>query len=295
MVGMNLTLRLKASECDYLAPPSSEVDLLDYHAVKESLKAYNPDFVIHCAGIVGGIAANIAEPYRFCDQNLQIGMNLIRASASLGIQRLINLGSSCMYPVQAPNPIQESAILSGPLEPTNEGYALAKIAIARLAEYVSNEYRLNYKTVIPCNLYGIYDHFDPLRSHLIPGAILKIHNAMVNREPNVKIWGDGTARREFMYAGDFADFLAYALGRFDELPHYMNVGFGVDYTVNYYYSLIAEIMGYKGTFLHDASRPVGVTQKLVNIDIQKSIGWMPPTPLPVGLEQTYEYFSQECC
>jgi len=292
LVGRNLTDMLSASGLEFFAPSSGEVNLLDAKPVFKALEAYRPDLIIHCAGTVGGIAANVAEPYSYCDQNTQMGLNLVRASKDLHIKNLINLGSSCMYPAEARNPLKESAILTGILEQTNEGYALAKIITSRLCDYVSRQYGLSYKTIIPCNLYGRYDHFDPFRSHLIPGAILKIHKAVADQKQEVVIWGDGRSRREFMYAGDFAAFLMFAINRFDDLPHTMNVGLGIDYSVNEYYAEIAKVVGYTGAFLHDVSQPAGMKQKLVDVTAQRSLGWMPTTSLFHGLQNTYEFMKE---
>lgn len=293
LVGRNLTAELSTFGLEYLAPTSREVDLLDLESISGALESYRPDMVIHCAGIVGGIAANIAEPYSFCDQNTQMGLNLLRAAKNHGIENLINLGSSCMYPAQAENPLRESAILTGTLEPTNEGYALAKIITSRLCDYLSKQCGLNYKTIIPCNLYGRYDHFDPLRSHMIPSAVLKIHKALVNKEKEVVVWGDGTTRREFMYVEDLAEFLLFAIDRFDELPSSMNVGLGLDYSVNEYYEEIARVIGYKGKFVHDVTKPTGMKQKLVDVRVQRELGWMPRTTLFQGIEKTYEYMQEQ--
>lgn len=290
MVGRNLTDLLEDSDWDCFAPSSSEVNLLDFDQTIASLEAYRPDLVIHCAGIVGGIAANVAEPYRFCDQNAQMGLNLVRAVRDAEIENLINLGSSCMYPAEADNPLRETAILTGRLEPTNEGYALAKIIVARLCEYISKQFGVNFKTIIPCNLYGRYDDFDPVRSHMIPGAIVKIHRALVNDRSEVVIWGDGTARREFMYAKDLSEFLLFAVNKLDDLPQSMNVGLGVDRSVDEYYAKIANVIGYTGGFSHEVSRPTGTRQKLVDIEAQRSLGWMPTTSLSLGIQKTYEFF-----
>lgn len=293
LVGRNLKDVLSAAGLDYRAPSSTEVNLLDPNAVYGALDAYRPDLVIHCAGIVGGIAANIAEPYSFCDQNTQMGLNLLRASKDLEIRNLINLGSSCMYPAAAENPLKESAILTGSLEQTNEGYALAKIITSRLCDYLSRQFGFNYKTVIPCNLYGRYDDFDPMRSHMIPSAILKIHKALADKKQEVEIWGDGSSRREFMYAGDFAEFLMFAISRFDVLPNSMNIGLGVDYSINEYYQEIARAIEYTGTFFHDVSKPTGMKQKLVDVSAQRSLGWMPATTLFRGIQKTYEFMKEE--
>jgi GDP-L-fucose synthase len=292
LVGKNLIEALDAASLKYVAPTSREVDLLDDHALLKSLKFHRPDLVIHCAGIVGGIAANMAEPYLFCDQNTRMGLNLVRAAKDAGVERLLNLGSSCMYPAQAENPLTESAILSGYLEPTNEGYALAKIVTSKLCEYVSQQAGVQYKTIIPCNIYGRHDQFDPFRSHMIPSAILKTHKALMDDRSTVEIWGDGLSRREFMYAGDLADFIVFAIKSFSELPTLLNVGLGVDYSINEYYAVIAEVVGFKGEFVHDLSKPTGMKQKVVDISAQRALGWRPTTELARGIQETYDFMRE---
>ena len=292
LVGRNLIEALDATGQNFVAPTSSDANLLDERAILESLQHYRPDLVIHCAGIVGGIAVNIAEPYSFCDQNTQMGLNLIRAAKIVGVEQLLNLGSSCMYPAQAENPLTESAILGGYLEPTNEGYALAKIVTAKLCEYVSQQAGVRYKTLIPCNIYGRHDQFDPFRSHMIPSAILKTHKAMMADRRTVEVWGDGLSRREFMYAGDLANFILFAIDSFSELPSVMNVGLGEDYSINEYYAAIAKVVGFKGEFIHNLSKPAGMKRKVVDVSAQRNLGWGPTTTLAQGLQKTYEFMQE---
>jgi GDP-L-fucose synthase len=199
-----------------------------------------------------------------------------------------------MYPRNAPNPLAESLILQGELEPTNEGYALAKIFATRLCEYINRENpEVHYKTLIPCNLYGRHDKFEPHHSHLIPAIIHKLHLAKVESLAEVEIWGDGTARREFMYAGDLADAVLRVLDSFDDLPDLMNIGLGEDYSINEYYAIAAEVVGWHGRFVHDLRKPVGMKQKLVDIQRQQAWGWTPSTPLKVGIEKSYHYYLQD--
>ena len=201
MVGKNLIEFLQTSS-DYqiFSPTRKEFDLLNQNQVNLYLQNLSPDIVIHCAGLVGGIQANINKPYSFLYENIMMGANIINASSNNNIRKLINLGSSCMYPKDC-NKIKEDSILSGKLEPTNEGYALAKISVGKLCQFIKKEKKLNYKTLIPCNLYGKWDNFDSEKSHMIPAAIKKIHNAKLNKSVPV-IWGDGMSRREFMYVED---------------------------------------------------------------------------------------------
>lgn len=295
MVGRNLCLHSGAQNYDILAPGRQELDLLDYSSVVTYLRKAGPDLVFHCAGTVGGIQANMREPVRYLLENLDMGRNLVWASRNTGIGRLINLGSSCMYPRDATNPLREDMILKGELEPTNEGYALAKVTVARLCEYVGRENStFQYKTLIPCNLYGPWDKFDPGHSHLIPAVIHKVHQAKINGDAEVVIWGDGTARREFMFAPDLADCLMRAISCFDSLPATMNVGLGYDYTINEYYRAVAEVVGYRGRFVHDLEKPVGMKQKLVDVSRQVAWGWEPKTPLGDGISETYKFYLDAC-
>lgn len=294
MVGQNILEHPAASEWNIVAPRSSELDLRDYQATYDYIKRVVPEFIIHSAGRVGGIQANIAHPVDFLVENMDMGRNIVIAARAAGVKKLLNLGSSCMYPRNAPNPLTESMILQGELEQTNEGYALAKIMTARLCEYIHREDSgCLYKTIIPCNLYGRHDKFDPKHSHLIPAIIHKIRQAIDAGHTPVEIWGDGTARREFMYAGDLADAVLRALGNFDSLPNLMNVGLGYDYSINEYYQAAAEVMGFKGSFEHDCSKPVGMKQKLVSTDMQKAWGWSPSVSLRQGLQETYQYYKQQ--
>lgn len=294
MVGRNLQEYLSTKGYEIFVPNSKTLDLCEYAAVEEYLQEVKPDFVIHAAGKVGGIQANMREPVEFLMKNLDMGRNIIWASKSVGIKRLINLGSSCMYPRGYDSPLREDQVLSGELEPTNEGYALAKIVVSRLCSYISTQNPdFQYKTIVPCNLYGKYDKFDPVHSHLIPAIIHKVYLAKINNEPSVEIWGDGTARREFMFAGDLADFLYEAIERFDSLPAIMNSGLGHDYTINEYYKTVAEVIGYDGEFHHDLTKPVGMARKLVSIDKQLSWGWKAKHDLKSGVEKTFKFYLQE--
>lgn len=294
MVGRNLLEHPAIGEFEILAPRSDELDLRDFPAVRDYLRKHSPDMVVHAAGKVGGIQANMREPVSFLMDNLDMGRNIVWAAHQTGIKKLLNLGSSCMYPRNSMEPLREEMVLKGELEPTNEGYALAKVVTARLCEYIMREDSgCQYKTLIPCNIYGRHDKFDPAYSHLIPAIIHKIHQAKQNGQDVVEIWGDGTARREFMYAGDLADAMMRAIKNFDTLPASMNVGLGCDYAIDEYYRAAADVMGYSGEFVHDTSKPVGMARKLVSTERQVAWGWSASTGLCDGIKKTYEFYLKE--
>ncbi len=291
MVGKNILEHPSAGKHEFFAPDIPELDLFNFEAVKAYVEKVQPDLVIHAAGRVGGIQANMAHPVAFLLENLDMGRNLVWAARGCGVKKLINLGSSCMYPRNAPNPLKEEMVLQGELEPTNEGYALAKTVVSRLCSYISRENpEFRYKTLVPCNLYGRWDKFGPENSHMIPAVIRKVHFAKLSGAKTVEIWGDGTARREFMYAGDVADCIHRAAAEFDSLPELMNVGLGEDDSVNDYYRVVAEVAGYEGSFTHDRTKPAGMARKLVDTARLNAWGWKPATSLRDGIAAAYEYF-----
>lgn len=289
MVGRNATDKLLEMGFDVLAPMRDELDLIDSRQVSHYFKSNSIDIVIHAAGLVGGIQANIEMPYSFLYVNAQIALNVINASIETRIERLINLGSSCMYPKDCQDELTEDLILTGPLEPTNEGYAIAKIMASKLCEFAQSEFGLSYKTLIPCNLYGKYDNFHPLTSHMIPAVIRKIHEAS-KIDSSVEIWGTGEARREFMFVEDLIDFIVWSLDNYDKLPNVMNVGLGYDYSIKEYYQSIAEVVGFNADFTYDFSKPEGMKRKLCSIQKQSHLGWKPKHSLKEGLAKTYQYY-----
>lgn len=294
MVGRNICDHPISKKFEILNPSSKELNLLNYSDVFNYIKTNKPDMVIHAAGVVGGINSNILNPLKFLYENTQMGINVLSASKLNNINLLMNFSSSCMYPRNGKNPLDESLILKGELEPTNEGYALAKIVTTKMCEYISSESNsYMYKTVIPCNLYGKYDKFDLTHSHMIPSVMMKLHDAKVNNLHDVKIWGDGLARREFMFVEDFVDFVFYAINNFNKMPQNINVGLGFDYSINDYYIQIAEVVGYKKNFVNDLTMPVGMQQKLIDDSKLKIFGWRHSTSLKLGLEKTYDYFLKE--
>lgn len=289
MVGRNAVESLQEAGYNVLAPTRSELDLTHTERLREYFESHKIDVVLHAAGLVGGIQANIERPYSFLYLNAQIALNIINAAIEHRIGQFINLGSSCMYPKDHQGELTEDLILTGPLEPTNEGYAIAKIMAYKLCDFAKSEFGLNYKTLIPCNLYGKYDNFHPLKSHLIPAVIRKIHNATKSNS-TVEIWGSGKARREFMFVDDLIDFILWSIGNYDSLPDLINVGIGKDYSIKEYYQVIGDIIGFDGEFTYDLSKPEGMSRKLCSVQKQIELGWKPSYSLKQGLEKTYKFY-----
>lgn len=290
MVGKNLRDHSASHKHELWAPDRSEVDLLDFNAVRAGLKDFRPTMIIHAAGRVGGIAANMAAPYEFLAENLEMGMNLIAAARELKIPQFLNFSSSCVYPRFGKNPLVEDDILKGELEPTNEGYALAKVSVMRLGEFSAKSGAIDFKSLIPCNLFGRFDHFDPLKSHLLPSIVMKMHKAKAERIPTVEIWGSGEVRREFMFATDLAQITWSCVDQFADLPATMNIGIGRDYSINDYYQTAARVLGWQGQFTHDTSKPEGMKQKLVDNSRMRSLGLVAQTSLEEGIRQTHSYY-----
>lgn len=291
MVGKNIVAHPDAARLTLHTPTREQLDLRDKTAVRAYLAALKPDLIIHAAGKVGGIRANMADPYGFLLENLEIGTNVISCAMEVGIERVLNLASSCIYPRDVDGLLSEDMILSGRLEPTNEGYALAKIAALRLCEYSrARNPRHHYKTLIPCNLYGPHDNFDLQSAHLIPAVIHKIHQAKVQGSETVEIWGDGSARREFMHASDLAGAVLRAALNFDTVPDMMNVGLGCDHSVLEYYQTVADVVGWHGRFTFDLSKPAGMRRKLVDTSRQRAWGFEPAITLEDGIRGTYVHF-----
>ncbi|MFX1485067.1 MAG: GDP-L-fucose synthase family protein, partial [Promethearchaeota archaeon] len=265
MVGSAIVRELEKQGYDsILLASKSELDLTQQEAVRDWFEKHKPQYVFLCAAKVGGIAANMAEPASFLYSNLMITTNIIHSAYKNGVRKLLNFGSSCVYPRLSPQPMREEYILSGPLEPTNEGYAIAKIAGLRMCEYYQDQYGFNTLSIIPPNLYGPEDNFDPARSHVIAALIQKFHNAKKNNEESVTLWGTGKARREFMYVEDLAEAAIYLMNHYDS-KRFINVGTGVDITIHDLAKKIANIVGFDGKIQFDTTMPDGMPQKLMDI------------------------------
>ena len=287
MVGRNL---LDTAPGTIWAPSSKELNLLSFSNVSHALKEFQPDLIIHAAGRVGGIAANMAAPYEFLFENLEMGKNLIAAAKELPSVKFLNFSSSCVYPRLGVNPLKEEAILTGELEPTNEGYALAKLSVMRLGEFASKNTSLNFKSLIPCNLYGRYDHFDPIKSHLLPSIMMKVHKAKTENQETIEIWGTGTVRREFMFATDLAQITWDCVKIFDQLPSSMNIGLGHDFSILEYYQTAARVLGFTGDYEFNTSKPEGMKQKLVDNTRMRNLGLRAKTSLEDGIKQTFDFY-----
>ena len=279
----------KSGKHEWFGRTRSELDLLDRSSVFDFMKQEKPDAVVIAAAKVGGIHANNTFPVEFLTENIQIQSNLLDASHAADVDRLLFLGSSCIYPRMAAQPIQESSLLTGPLEPTNEPYAIAKIAGIKLVDAYRKQYGHRWISAMPTNLYGPGDNFHPEYSHVVPALIRRFHEAKVNNASEVKCWGTGEPRREFMYSGDFASAALHLLGSYDEFGP-INVGTGSDITIKELTILIAGLVGFTGSIVWDASKPDGTPRKVLDVGKLNSLGWTPSVTLADGLEKTYEWF-----
>lgn len=271
-----------------------EIDLTDRRSWEEFVRDEAPDCVVHAAAKVGGIQANIDNPFGFLRENVVIDSNVIGVCAENQIPKLLYIGSSCMYPKLADQPLKERSLLSGVLEPTNEGYALAKLVGIKLCEFASTTFGVSYRSVIPSNLYGPGDDFNPRRSHLMSAIIRKAHEAKVNEEPSVSVWGTGRARRELTYVGDLANWVVGQLDSLEELPYAMNVGSGIDYSVEELYLAVLQMLEVKASLCFDPTIPDGMDQKLLDSSTAKEHhGWSPSTDLGSGVRQTYRWALEE--
>lgn len=273
-----------------LSPSREELDLENEVATLRYVEANPVDAVVHAAAKVGGIAANIAQPVEFLTQNIGIDRNILNASLQLGVSKLIYVGSSCMYPRNLAHPMKENEILSGPLETTNEGYALAKLVGSKMVEYVAQNKKLAWRNIIPSNLYGPNDHFEPERSHLLAAIIEKVSFAKNNNLLEVEMWGDGNVRREFTYVDDVASFMIKSLERLEVLPTTMNLGVGVDFTVREYYEIVIKSFGAQLKIVPDPSKPAGMKRKLLDTSLAQSFGWESQTDIEAGIEKTINWY-----
>lgn len=289
MVGTALLRRLAAEPVELLTAARDRLDLTRQAEVEAWLAARRPQVVVIAAARVGGIEANRTRPVEFLEENLLIELNLIRASFRAGVEKLLFLGSSCIYPRDCPQPIREDYLLTGPLEPTNEAYALAKIAGVRLCQAYRRQHGCDFISAMPTNLYGPHDNFDLAGSHVVPALIRKLHEARLSGAPAVEVWGTGAPRREFLHVDDLADACLFLLRHHgDEAP--VNVGCGADLTIAELAQAVRDAVGYRGELVFDPTRPDGTPRKLLDTGRLDALGWRPRIPLEDGLAATYRWF-----
>ena len=271
----------------------SELELMDAVAVQNFFEETKPEFVFLAAAKVGGIHANSTYPADFMRENLIVQTNVIHESWRNGVEKLMFLGSSCIYPKLCPQPISEESLLTGELEPTNEAYALAKIAGIKTCQSYNQQYGTNFISAMPTNLYGINDNFHPENSHVLPALIRRFHEAKLADSESVSIWGTGNPRREFLHSDDLADAVLFLMENYND-SEIVNVGCGEDQTIRVLAETISEVVGYSGSLAFDSTRPDGTPQKVLDISKIRALGWTPEIPLKKGLEQVYQwYLSQD--
>lgn len=306
MVGSAIWRRLQArtsqqQTTQILTPSSQELDLRDPRDVREYLSLIRPDRVILAAARVGGIAANNDFPAQFIHDNLMIAANVIDGAHRAGVQRLLNLGSSCIYPRNAAQPMTEDALLTGTLEPTNEPYAIAKIAALKLCESYNRQYGTDYRSVMPSNLYGIGDNFHPSGSHVLPALLRRFHEAAKAGAEEVVVWGSGTPLREFLFVEDMADGALFVLDLPPEIYQretqpmlsHINLGSGQEVSIGDLAKMIARVTGFDGAIRFDASKPDGTPRKLMDVSRLSRLGWQASTPLEEGIKRTYAWFKAQ--
>jgi len=300
MVGGAILRKLAAAapEATFVTRTHEELDLTDQGAVRVFMQDERPDVVILAAAKVGGIHANNAYPADFIYENLMIEANVIHEAFRAGVTRLIQLGSSCIYPRDAQQPMREDALLTGRLEATNEPYAIAKIAGIKLCESYNRQHGVDYRSVMPTNLYGPGDNFHPANSHVLPALIRRFHEAKEAEADKVVIWGSGTPRREFLHVDDMADATLHVLRlpketydrHTDPMLSHINIGTGEDISIAALATMIADLVGFEGRIVHDRSKPDGTPRKLMDVAKLKDLGWQPQIPLRQGIASTYEWF-----
>jgi GDP-L-fucose synthase len=281
-----------AGYTNLLTRTRKELDLLSREAVRAFFEEKRPQAVVIAAAKVGGIKANNDYPVEFLSENLTIQNNLIGAAYDFGVEKLLFLGSSCIYPKFAPQPIPESSLLTGALEPTNEAYALAKIAGIKLCQAYAREYGRNFISAMPTNLYGPGDNFDLNTSHVLPALLRKVHEAKTRGDSSVPVWGSGTPRREFLHVEDLASACRFLLENYND-AEIINVGFGSDVTIRELIELICEIVGFRGELVFDPTKPDGTPRKLLDTTRLTQLGWKPRISLRTGIEQTYDWYCRE--
>ncbi len=289
MVGSAVARHLRSLGCEPLTVDRAEVDLLQLPSVERWLLDHRPDAIVMAAARVGGIAANDARPAEFLYENLAIAANVVHAAHGADVDRLVFLGSSCIYPKFAPQPIREDSLLTGPLEQTSEAYAIAKIAGVKLCQAYRKQYGRRYVSLMPCNLYGPNDNFDLTSSHVLPALIRKLHEAKVEGRDEAVVWGSGRPLREFLHVDDLARSVVFCLERYDEAEP-INCGAGAEVSIADLAHIVAEVVGFPGRLRFDLSKPDGTPRKLMDSSRLNALGWRPTIPLADGVRATYRWY-----
>lgn len=292
LVGSSILRNLeKNGYFNLITVPHNRLDLTDTKSVNDFFMHYQPEYVFLAAAKVGGILANSKYKGDFIHQNLMIQTNVINAAFRKGTQKLLFLGSSCIYPKNSKTPIEETELLTGPLEPTNDAYAIAKIAGIKMCQSYREQYGFNTISLMPANLYGPGDNFDPENSHVLPGLLRRFHEAKENGTDTVMCWGDGSPLREFLYVDDLADACVFCMNQYNS-GDIINVGTGTDVTIRALTEVVVDTVGYKGKIQWDTSKPNGTHRKVLNIDKITDLGWRPTISLEEGIEITYDWYKQ---
>ncbi len=292
LVGSAIMRRLEREDCEVLTAPREELDLTEQAATRRWFEANSPDAVFLAAAKVGGIGAHAQAPADFLFDNLMIEANVMEAAHRSGAQKLLFLGSSCIYPKHADQPMAEDALMTGLLDPIHEGYATAKIAGIRLAQAYRQQHGRDFISAMPTNLYGPGDNFGPTTSHVLPALIRKAHEAKLAGADTMEIWGTGSAMREFLHVDDLADACVFLMGHYSDGAH-INVGFGEDISILDTVRLVNEVVGFEGEIVHDRTKPDGTPRKLMDSGRLMSLGWKPQIGLREGIAQTYDWFVQQ--
>lgn len=289
MAGSAIRRRLAREDCEILTADRNEVDMMRQQDVEDWLGAVKPDAMFIAAAKVGGIYANSTRPAEFLHDNLAIELNLIDVARRVGVKKLLFLGSSCIYPREAPQPMKEEFLLTGPLEPTNEGYAIAKIAGIKMCDAYRRQYGCDFISAMPTNLYGPGDHYDLLSGHVAAAMIMKIHAAKKAGDQTVTIWGTGTPRREFLFTEDLADGLVFMMKHYSGEGH-LNLGTGRDITIRELAETVAKVAGWSGDFVYDPGKPDGMRRKVMDVGRLSALGWTAQTRFEDGLKSAYEWY-----
>lgn len=289
MVGAVIMRRLRQEDCEILTSSRADLDLTRQSDVETWMAERKPEAVFLAAAVVGGILANDSNPVEFLTENLQIQSNILSTAHKIGVEKLLFLGSSCIYPRLAPQPLKEDSLLTGPLEPTNQWYAVAKIAGIKQCQAYRREYGRDFISCMPTNLYGPGDNFDLASSHVLPALMVKAHNAKIAGDKTLTVWGSGTPRREFLYVEDAAEACVFLMKTYSGDSH-VNVGYSADLTIRELAQTVADVIGFKGELAFDTAKPDGTPQKLLDTGRLNALGWTATTDLKTGIAKTYDWY-----